>query len=57
MSMSESRDPTEGQGSAFVEPYDLEVEVIVAPGAQVLGGARAGDWFELRATPLPKISR
>jgi uncharacterized repeat protein (TIGR04076 family) len=52
MSKSESRDPAEGQGSAYFELYDLKVEVIVPPGAQVLCGARAGDWFELRGEML-----
>jgi uncharacterized repeat protein (TIGR04076 family) len=52
MSKSESRDPAEGQGSAYFELYDLKVEVIVPPGAHVLCGARAGDWFELRGEML-----
>jgi uncharacterized repeat protein (TIGR04076 family) len=52
MSKSESRDPAEGQGSAYFELYDLKVEVIVPPGARVLCGARAGDWFELRGEML-----
>jgi uncharacterized repeat protein (TIGR04076 family) len=52
MSMSEGRDPMEEQGSAFFDLYDLKVEVIVPPGAQVLCGARAGDWFELRGEML-----
>ena len=52
MSKSESRDPAEGHGSAYFELYDLKVEVIVPPGAQVLCGARAGDWFELRGEML-----
>ena len=47
MSNSESSDPAQGQGSAYFELYDLKVEVIVPPAAQVLCGARAGDWFEL----------
>lgn len=52
MSKSESRDSAEGRGSAYFELYDLKVEVIVPPGAQVLCGARAGDWFELRGEML-----
>jgi uncharacterized repeat protein (TIGR04076 family) len=52
MSKSESREPAEGQGSAYFELYDLKVEVIVPPGTRVLCGARAGDWFELRGEML-----
>jgi len=61
--MSESRDPTEGQGSAFFELYDLKVEVTVLPEAQVLRGARerlGKRRFERSATtamPPPNISR
>jgi uncharacterized repeat protein (TIGR04076 family) len=52
MSKSESKDPLEAQDSVYFELYDLKVEVIVPPGAQVLCGARAGDWFELRGEML-----
>jgi uncharacterized repeat protein (TIGR04076 family) len=49
MSNAESKDSREGrERSPFFELYDLKVEVIVPPGAQVLCGARPGDWFELR---------
>jgi uncharacterized repeat protein (TIGR04076 family) len=50
MSNAESKDSRER--SPFFELYDLKVEVIVPPGAQVLCGARPGDWFELRGEML-----
>jgi uncharacterized repeat protein (TIGR04076 family) len=53
MSNAESKDSREGrERSPFFELYDLKVEVIVPPGAQVLCGARPGDWFELRGEML-----
>jgi uncharacterized repeat protein (TIGR04076 family) len=38
--------------SPFFDLYDLRVEVIAPPGATILCGARAGDWFELRGEML-----
>ncbi len=38
--------------SQFFELYDLRVEVIAPPGARILCGAKAGDWFELRGEML-----
>jgi uncharacterized repeat protein (TIGR04076 family) len=53
MSTPKDQDPMDGEaGSAYFELYDLKVEVIVPPGAHVLCGARAGDWFELRGEML-----
>jgi uncharacterized repeat protein (TIGR04076 family) len=37
---------------ACFDLYDLRVEVVVPPGARVLCGARAGDYFELRGEML-----
>ena len=34
------------------ELFDLRVEVVAPPGARLLCGARAGDWFELRGEML-----
>ena len=53
MSYDESKDrPDDMARSAHFELYDLRVEVIAPPGAQILCGARAGDWFELRGEML-----
>ena len=32
--------------------YDLRVDVVIPPGARVLCGAKAGDYFELRGEML-----
>jgi uncharacterized repeat protein (TIGR04076 family) len=49
MSKPESKDSKDGKlGSPFFELYDLRVEVVAPPGAQILCGAKPGDWFELR---------
>ena len=53
MSYDQSKDRKEDMArSPHFELYDLRVEVIVPPGAQILCGARAGDWFELRGEML-----
>ena len=53
MSYDESKDRRDDMArSAHFELYDLRVEVIAPPGAQILCGARAGDWFELRGEML-----
>jgi uncharacterized repeat protein (TIGR04076 family) len=53
MSTPKDQDPMDGDaGSGYFELYDLKVEVVVPPGAHVLCGARAGDWFELRGEML-----
>src|SRR6202451_777476 len=53
MSNAKNKDSTEGkESSPFFELYDLRVEVIAPPGAQILCGAKPGDWFELRGEML-----
>jgi uncharacterized repeat protein (TIGR04076 family) len=53
MSNAHSKDSTGGkESSPFFELYDLRVEVIAPPGAQILCGAKPGDWFELRGEML-----
>jgi uncharacterized repeat protein (TIGR04076 family) len=53
MSNVESKDSREiKERSPFFDLYDLRVEVIAPPGAQILCGARPGDWFELRGEML-----
>jgi len=53
MSNDESKNTRDGkEHSPFFELYDLKVEVIAPPGAQILCGARPGDWFELRGEML-----
>jgi uncharacterized repeat protein (TIGR04076 family) len=53
MSNAESKESRDGkQVSPFFELYDLRVEVFAPPGAQILCGAKPGDWFELRGEML-----
>jgi uncharacterized repeat protein (TIGR04076 family) len=53
MSNAESKDPSaDREHSPFFDLYDLRVEVIAPPGAHILCGAKAGDWFELRGEML-----
>ncbi len=53
MSNAESKESRDGkQVSPFFELYDLRVEVFAPPGAQILCGAKSGDWFELRGEML-----
>jgi len=53
MSNAENNDSREDtESSPFFELYDLRVEVIAPPGAQILCGAKPGDWFELRGEML-----
>jgi uncharacterized repeat protein (TIGR04076 family) len=53
MSIPDIKDSKDGgERAAYFELYDLRVEVIVPPGATILCGARAGDWFELRGEML-----
>jgi uncharacterized repeat protein (TIGR04076 family) len=53
MSNLESKESKDGkQVSPFFELYDLKVEVLAPPGAQILCGAKPGDWFELRGEML-----
>ena len=53
MSIPDIKDSKDGgEREAYFELYDLRVEVIVPPGATILCGARAGDWFELRGEML-----
>jgi uncharacterized repeat protein (TIGR04076 family) len=53
MSNSQSNDSRDGkESSPFFELYDLRVEVMAPPGVQILCGAKAGDWFELRGEML-----
>jgi uncharacterized repeat protein (TIGR04076 family) len=53
MSSEDRKDSGEpAAGSPFFELYDLKVEVIAPPGAKILCGGRAGDWFELRGEML-----
>jgi uncharacterized repeat protein (TIGR04076 family) len=53
MSNAESKDSRDiKERSPFFDLYDLRVEVIAPPGAHLLCGAKAGDWFELRGELL-----
>jgi hypothetical protein len=53
MSEAESKDSKgAAERSPFFELYDLRIEVIAPPGAQLLCGAKPGDWFELRGEML-----
>ena len=53
MSEVESKDSQQAkERSPFFELYDLRIEVIAPPGAQLLCGAKPGDWFELRGEML-----
>jgi uncharacterized repeat protein (TIGR04076 family) len=53
MSNAESKESRDGtQVSPFFELYDLKVEVVAPPDAQILCGAKPGDWFELRGEML-----
>ena len=53
MSEAESKDSKGAtERSPFFELYDLRIEVIAPPGAQLLCGAKPGDWFELRGEML-----
>ena len=53
MSDAENKDLGEAkERSPFFDLYDLKVEVIAPPGAQLLCGAKHGDWFELRGEML-----
>jgi uncharacterized repeat protein (TIGR04076 family) len=53
MSEAESKDfKGATERSPFFELYDLRIEVIAPPGAQLLCGAKPGDWFELRGEML-----
>jgi uncharacterized repeat protein (TIGR04076 family) len=50
MSNAESKGSKER--SPFFELYDLRVEVFAPPDAQIICGAKPGDWFELRGEML-----